>query len=548
MTAKSIIEIDIRDQAFKNFAALYSQYDAKLKQAPKAWQTINSSIDGSTKNFKEMVAQEVAAIGKAKLMEQVQAKALELTKAQVSQWRMIEKATQQVASNTTRIAGNIIRAASMFGDVIGGIGIGGLLGGGGLMLGMDRLAGSVTASRSQAIGSGVSYGERRSFQTNFGRILSNPDQFLGNVSTTLDSADRSAFAQGGLRNPSDLQGGTSAVALRLLQSLKGKIDSNNGRIPLESLWHVTGAEKSMDFSSFQTLARTKQSELSGLIGNFAPDAKAMNLGDTQQKAWADLNRQLEAAGNTISRVFIKGISPLAPAFDTLSKSVTATVAKFFSDNKGSIETGMTELADGIRYFAGYITTPEFQNGIKNFATDILKIGQAIGRVASWIPDSSTVSSTVGTLAGGTAKGGDGKDHSAEWLYGIYGAAKMKADAGYLSPELSKAAADLQHNISGIGIVTSGNDYFHRIENPNSAHSINRAFDIEGGRDQIAATLAELHKMGYKNATVDFEAKNTTTTDPRKYSTNDHLHIDLRVLQNPSSDITASASIAPGPGH
>ena len=464
---------------------------------------------------------------------------------------MIEKATQQVASNTTKITGNIIRMASLFGGIIGGgLGLAGLAVGG-AMFGMDKIAGNVTSARATAIGSGVSYGERRSFQTNFGRILGSGDQFLGGVSTALNSADKSALFAGGLRNPSDLQGGTAEVSLRLLQSLKGIADSSNPNNLLQT-FNSRQIGQFMTFEQFQTLAKTQQSELSGLASHFKPDAKAMDLGGTAQTQWADLNRTLEQSENIISRVFIQGLTKLTPLFDRLSQSLTLGLTSFF-DNP-DFQKGLDKFGDGVESIAKYMGTTEFQEGIKNFATGVIHIGQLIGKYFG--TDTPQYGSagirgrnhamemkaqgrrSSSNLAAARANGSETwYGQFASYVLGIGAGPNVKPGAGTLTPQLSDIAARAQRAIPGLGIVTSGDDEYHRRVNPSSAHARGMAVDFRATMQNHASVTQELinwlKQNNIKGRVID------EFSNPSKNATAGHIH--LQIDNKAGSDLNLSAS-------
>jgi hypothetical protein len=67
---------------------------------PQAWPNVNKGINGSLKSFQDLVALEVAAIGKAKLPAEAQSVAARMTRTTADSWR-------DMALNTKSVAGDI---------------------------------------------------------------------------------------------------------------------------------------------------------------------------------------------------------------------------------------------------------------------------------------------------------------------------------------------------------------------------------------------------------------------------------------------------------
>ena len=61
MAVKSILDIQVNDGPFKDFAALFAKYDAALKKTPDSWKKISVEIGGAKTTFDEMVAKLVGA-------------------------------------------------------------------------------------------------------------------------------------------------------------------------------------------------------------------------------------------------------------------------------------------------------------------------------------------------------------------------------------------------------------------------------------------------------------------------------------------------------
>ena len=206
----SIIDIQLNDARFNNYQRLFADYEKRLAGHPKIWAQINSQIRGGVAGFNELVALEVAAIGKQKLIAEAQAKAIRLTKTEAEYWRDMAHSTKTVASNIASATTSLLKWGTLTSVFTGLLGAGGLFG-------IERLGQAAASGRQRGFATNTTFGEQRAFSTNFGRLVD--PGMLANVNEALHTASGRASLYGaGVR---DLSGNTSDVALRVLQGLKG---------------------------------------------------------------------------------------------------------------------------------------------------------------------------------------------------------------------------------------------------------------------------------------------------------------------------------------
>ena len=109
------------------------------------------------------------------------------------------------------------------------------------------------------------------------------------------------------------------------------------------------------------------------------------------------------------------------------------------------------------------------------------------------------------------------------MFPTTGAPLVNPGAGYVETKLGAVAAALQGKVPQLGVVTAGNDDYHK--GTNSAHARNEAFDINlkpGADSSVVAQRVrdELAAMGLTAKVID-EYKN-----PSSRSTGGHLHVQL----------------------
>ena len=526
MTIKSIIDVEIdKGGNFAKFNTIFQKYQTALKNQPKAWQAIAGSIDKTKQSFQELVAQEVAAIGKAKLLAEAAKVAERATREQVSYWSAMSRNTKDVAGNIKDSTASLLKWSSLAGVFTGLLGAGGLFG-------ISRLAESASGARQQALGTGASVGERRSFQTNFGRFV-DPDQFLGGVNQALTTpALRSTLYNGGLRD-NELGGGSAQVGARLLDKIKALADQTDPSL-LGAVHNARNLGQFLSPEAFQRLKNTKGEEYAKLRGSFGRDIASQGVGDDDLRKFQDFTTQMTRAGNEIEATFIKGLSPLAPALESLSKAVTGVVNDFLRSD--GLKAALSD-------FTKYIGGQDFKDDLETVAKGFSKVAKGM----AWLIGDKDPIAAASTAAREGIKSWWKENTGGGGAAGLApaggGAAIVKPGSGALDAGLSALAARIQGSISGVGPVTAGNDSFHKGRN--SAHNDDRAFDLRLNDPSQSSIVAEkvreeLRRLGIAGKVID-EYKN-----PSAGSTGGHLHVqtdrrvDIRIFENTGANVVVQA--------
>lgn len=372
MPVKSLIDLDVNDAAFNRFHANYRQYAALLAKQPAAFRQIQNMVTGNVKSFQELVALEVASIGKAKLMAEAHEKALRITKTESDHWREMARNTKTMATNIGNATLSLMKWGTLTSVFTGLLGAGGLFG-------IERLSQSAAAGRQQSLGSNVSFGDRRAFNTNFGRLVG--PEFLNGINSSMLSAEGRASLYGaGVSDRTINTRDPAQVGLEALRGIKRLID----KTPDQLIANTLTARGISFLSPEQALAlkNTSYGELNQLYGGFSRDRVSQNVSPDDLKRWQDFNTRLEAAGNTIESVFIRGLTPLTGPLQKLSEAATHVVERFLG-NKG-LEEVIKKVASGLEGFADYVSTPEFLKAIGTFVDGMVTIAQKIGGFIEWM--------------------------------------------------------------------------------------------------------------------------------------------------------------------
>lgn len=356
MGLRSILDIEVNDSAFQRFSALYGKYQAALKASPAEWKKVTDQVGRTRGEFDQIVKQQIAIQARTKLVEQAQREAERQTRSWGDRMKEVAQWSGQVARNAASIGSSILKW-SLIGTTAGGLlGVGSLFG-------LDRLAGGVAATRRSALGLGTSYGERRAFGANFGRLV-DADSFLESVANAkLDVTKRVGLIGGGL-SERQIAGRTSDAAVALLRNLKKIADETRPELYAQ----VIQARQLGQFASPTDLLRlrnTSKEEFGSLLGAFGGNKSTFGLDARTQRAWQEFLTQMTRAGEGIEATFVRGLVPLADPLRKLSAGFERAVSAFLGSD--TIKRWMDEAGQGLETLAKYVGTDDFQRGVKEFA-------------------------------------------------------------------------------------------------------------------------------------------------------------------------------------
>lgn len=419
MATKSIHDIEINDEAFKRFSELFANYAALLAKTPNQWHQVSQGVtqaaaaaaqvntaatSAATATAAVGAGAATAATGAAVLNANLTAAAttaatlgtafhqnnifLQQSNSYLNQlpavgravasqstfWASIAKDTKTFAANIGNATTSLLRWASITGVISG------LVGGGGLF-GIDRLAVAAGDQRRSALGLGVNPGQQSSFGINFGRYV-DANRVLGDVNEAQTDVSKSVRLTALGISPNGADGkakNTADLAAEYLDKLKTLVD----KTPFALLRNVLDAnqQQNVPTQEAERLRNIPRGEFNLTQQQNRTDAAALALSSGTQKAWSDLQQQLERAGATIEKTLIVGLVGLAGPIGHLSASVTDLIATL--SNSPEIKKWLDSIAGGIEIFAKEVGTPEFQRGVESFVSGIDRLGKAIYGFFKW---------------------------------------------------------------------------------------------------------------------------------------------------------------------
>ena len=367
--AKAIVDIEIRDGAWKSFNKQFEDHRAKLRNLPGQWGSIGKSINkaqGAAAKFVAKISNQAGAFKKANTF------AAKLT--------LSIKASDRVASSLAKhrfkIAGNIKNATkSLLGwGAIMGL-FSGLLGAGGLF-GISRMAQSVSAGQSSARRTGSTYGGAQAAKNVYGQLLGE-----GGVQSLLETMQREKASGGmmfrkvGMEENEWRTKSPAQLLAPFLEALKKKIES----LPAESRALSAPLFAPEGMQDYGTISELMATNLDSLKTQMESEQKALDLSKSTQQAWADFVRDLKSAGVRIENIFAEALVPLKPALATFSKGLTNAIGVVMKSP--AIKGLVSGTGEMLQKGANYLVSDQFSKDFKSFIEEMRQIGKAISSTA-----------------------------------------------------------------------------------------------------------------------------------------------------------------------
>lgn len=397
----SVIDVQINDEKFKAFVALFEKYRAGVRALPKESAAITAATEAATAASADQakqveavaaatgeVAKSTTDIAKANAANakttQAQAKtteqvadnheailaavgaAVQMLDRQNKSYDKAKKATGDIVKDTKKIASNI-QGATMSLLKWTGIGAafsaaGSLFAAGGGLFGVGRLASQASDMRRSAQGLGVTQSQESAFGLNFGRYVDPRANLSAIADAQNDVSKWGAFANIGV-NPRGKDPATLAV--EMLGKAKDIWDKGDHTAQYAQ---ARGLDKFYTMEDLRRLGAVSNSELRGQQASYAGTERSLRMDDTTLRRWQNFSQSLSTAGAEIQKTFIKGLEPLAPALTKLTASAVKSIDTFMS--AAAQGRWIEKLGDGIEWLADKIADPETQKRISQAAEDL----------------------------------------------------------------------------------------------------------------------------------------------------------------------------------
>ena len=363
MATKSVIDIDINDEKFKEFQRLFEKYQSSLGKMPNQWGKINKEVSSLQGNFNRVQhALDTIASRLDKNYKTLQNTDQVVNKTE-KHFQSIGKTAASISKNVAATTFNLLKWGSV-GAALG------LLGSAGGLFGLGSLAGAASDTRRQAQGFGVTAGELKAAQVNFQRVADVNSLLSTIAGAQTDITKQYAFGAAQV-NPNQ----SAAQLLPQLLRRAGEVYKAGSPATAQQRLEVSGLSAlGIDVETARRMASLRKGEMDDLEKKYAADTKTLALTDALLKRWQDLDVQLSRSKQKIENVFISGLEGLVTPLDNLSDSFSNAVKAFLENPK--LKEWIGTLGVKLEEFAKYLEKPEFKTDVENFLTNVGKIGEA----------------------------------------------------------------------------------------------------------------------------------------------------------------------------
>ena len=361
MAVKSIIDIDVNDDAFKSFLKSLDKYKKTLTELPGAWSATGDAIN-TTRT--DIISVGSAVMANTEMLAKQLSVHEKINRAVSNTDRLminLRKSTSKVLSDLKDSAWGVLKWGSAL--AIGGTATG--------FFALDAMARGVRQTRQQAGALGLNPGELNAVQSVYGRF-SGSSALLGNISQAqMEAGERWRLYSLGL-SKNDIEGKTSAQLMQPTLEALHKWSSERqgmetGAFAYEArgrgFAHLVGGEANLRELGSHSLAEVQAA------GKSFPEAlERLRLGKDTASKWDDFLTSMEIATGQLKTTFVVGLQNLA---EPLGKVVLA-----FSDLAKQIfeSAGFKE---GIDKFGKWLSSGEFQAGFEVFSKWVINVAKAL---------------------------------------------------------------------------------------------------------------------------------------------------------------------------
>lgn len=376
MTKTSVIDVPINDSQFREFYELFKKFRGDVGEMPEEWKKVGESAASSH----EALAGAAGAIVESMLQASSHAKDLagNLKDASLAQkqFRLTtgesETGLKKLKHEAKELSDTIF-GIGKFVLKLGTIGLGTSIAG---LFGFDKLAQSAVRNQREARSLGLSTGEYRAFQTDFGRYLD--PSALENIANAKNDLTQRVWLQRATGLNSDQIDRTNTgdlaaqIALKAHDWWASAPDSQKNSQFLQS----TGfSQLGLTLDDMRRLGAADRGALVSAQGQYSRDSRDLNISNRDTDAFYSFTRQLTLAGQKLESAFTNRLAQLGPTLGglmtTLEKDAEILINEVFSpENVRALESGI----DSLVHFLG---SAEFKEDLRVFVDGVSQIGKAI---------------------------------------------------------------------------------------------------------------------------------------------------------------------------
>lgn len=364
MAVKSVVDIDLDDEKFSRFTALYGKYQDALKKQPGQWKDAEKAAGGVDEAVNKVLAAFLTAGQFQRELTEAGEKDNKNLKQKASLWEKIQKSSTGVLKDVEGVSKWMLKW--------GGIGFGLSLGG---LFGLRAIAEDVAGQRNRALGLDLGTGQPEAFGRHQGRYFQDQGQGLLSGAFAAKSGYGAEYA---VARSLGIDTNQSTVAIA--DALLTKLQAMTKAMPEQSLGNLIQeypalAAFGISQQSLQQLRTVSSSELQGQIAAYGPDARNAGLGAKQAQAFTDFVSSIDTTFAAVTKEIEKDLVPLLGPIQRFVRSVGQDLSILLK-SKAATE-GIDAFAKAIDRFASYVGSGNFKADVQGFADGVEKVGASL---------------------------------------------------------------------------------------------------------------------------------------------------------------------------
>lgn len=374
MAVKSIIEIDVQDDAFKAFVQLFEKYQAALKKTPGVWNETNKAVDDAASAIGATAGKITANINFISKQTEEQMKMRREVERTNRQMTDLGRSTLRVAAGIKDITFSMLRwgtLASAFSLLTGATGL----------FGYTALASGTASTRRSALELGVTSSQLQAANITYERIGGAGNLLSRIAEIREDVSQRYLLEQLGIA-PQDI---TNKDAADLLPNVIEGLRRRYLELPEElrtTLAPAYGLTQFAGLGTLRLLGGTSAGEISDLATQYSQRRLSVGATDETGRRFADFMARLEAAGaglkSTLADRLVELSVPINNVIDAFTNLVKTGI------NTPEFERGIKTFAEYIQEFSTWLGSERGRNSIREFAENVANVVAGLGRMAAWL--------------------------------------------------------------------------------------------------------------------------------------------------------------------
>ena len=377
MTDRKILEIEIDDSQFKEFTEAFGKFKEELDKTPDAWANAAKWAQQTRSDFEKMVAAQNRQAQQDR--DKADHRADQERGAIATAWQSITDNSKKFLAHIKGASLSLLKwtgLTSIFASILGAGGL----------FGISRMAAGVAATRQNASGLGISYGEQRAFSTSFGR-LGNTDAMLSGFHRALTgSNERSALmAVMGPGAERRLAGkdaaGTFGESLPDIQRVLRRFSPQMIQQAVEA-YHLDVL--GIDPQTARLIRDMSPGELKELVDSQKNLAEKLELTPDEQRGYRNFMDQLDRAEMEVGTHFARGLVRLAPTVEKFATAAEELVDAFIKN--GYLQEGIELVRKGIVWLSDQLN----KGAVSRWAKEIGSAGESLDKLTSLVSGVSKI--------------------------------------------------------------------------------------------------------------------------------------------------------------